>query len=212
LRGLISPDIFIPLAEKSKYINKLGLWVLEQACLQLSRWQQEIPFQLPLTMSVNLSTCQLLQPNLVSEIQHILKKTGVASNTLKLEITESTVIENKQIAIAALLMLRKMGIHLCVDDFGTGYSSLGRLQKLPISVLKIDRSFVQTNQWDICETVILLARKLGLDVIAEGVETTEDLDSLRAVGCTKMQGYLFSKPLDSQVATALITSACAMSF
>jgi c-di-GMP phosphodiesterase len=205
-KGIISPDIFIPLAEKSKCIHRLGLWILEQACHQLHCWQQQFPSHLPLTMSVNLSARQLLQPDLVSEIHHILKRTGVASNSLKLEITESTVIENKQIAIAALLTLRKMGIHLCVDDFGTGYSSLGRLQKLPISVLKIDRSFVQSNQWDICETVILLAQKLGLDVIAEGVETIEDLASLKAVGCTKMQGYLFSKPLDSQVATALITS------
>lgn len=206
-KGIISPDIFIPLAEKSKYIHRLGLWILEQACYQLSRWQQQFPFQLPLTMSVNLSARQLLQPDLVPEIQHILKKTGISSNNLKLEITESAVIENKQTAIAALLMLRKMGVHLCVDDFGTGYSSLGRLQRLPINVLKIDRSFVQSNQWDICETVILLAQKLGLDVIAEGVETAEDLASLKAVGCTKMQGYLFSRPLDSQVATALITSS-----
>ncbi|PSB27257.1 diguanylate phosphodiesterase [Stenomitos frigidus ULC18] len=206
-KGVISPDIFIALAEKNQCIHPLGLWILEQACRQLYTWQQQFSAHPSLTMSVNLSALQLLQPNLVQEVQQILEKTQVRPSSLKLEITESMLIENQQEAIFALSQLRDMGIQLYVDDFGTGYSSLGRLQDLPIDVLKIDRSFVQSQQWDISETIVLLAAKLGLDVIAEGVETAEDQAALEAVGCTKMQGYHFSKPLNSQAATALITAS-----
>jgi c-di-GMP phosphodiesterase len=207
-KGAIPPTVFIPIAEKAGCIHALGLWVLEQACQQLYTWQQQFTAAPPLTMSVNLSVLQLLEPNLVQEIQQILERTGVTANNLKLEITESMLIENQSDAILVLSKLRAMGIQLYVDDFGTGYSSLGRLQELPIDVLKIDRSFVKSQQWDISETIVLLAAKLGLDVIAEGVETAADLAALLAVGCTKMQGYHFSKPLNSQAATALMMSSC----
>ena len=205
-KGYISPTIFIPLAEKAGCIHQLGLWMLEQACYQLYIWQQQFPSPSPLAMSVNLSALQLLQPDLIQDIRQILEKTGIAPGSLKLEITESTLIENEPIIIL-LSELRAMGIQLYVDDFGTGYSSLGRLQELPIDVLKIDRSFVKGQQWDISETIVLLAAKLGLDVIAEGVETTADLAALQAVGCTKMQGYHFSRPLTSKAATALMLSS-----
>ncbi len=203
-KGLISPDIFIPIAEKIGFIHQLGLEILRQACCQLKVWQQQFPVKPLLTMSVNLSTLQLLQPNLIQEIQKILEESDVIPSSLKLEVTESALIENQQVAIRILGQLKAMGIQLYVDDFGSGYSSLRRLQELPINALKIDRSFVQRKQWDISETIVLLAAKLGLDVIAEGVETNEDLAALQAIGCNKMQGYLFSKPLNAQAVTELI--------
>ncbi|MGI0489823.1 EAL domain-containing protein [Pantanalinema rosaneae CENA516] len=209
-RGMISPTVFIPLAEQIGRIHQLGLWVLKQACQQLYLWQQQFPTHSALTMSVNLSALQLLEPHLVEEVQQILWETQVSPKHLKLEITESALIENQEIAIVVLGKLRALGIQFYVDDFGTGYSSLGRLQDLPIDVLKIDRSFVQGKQWDISETIVLLASKLGLDVIAEGVETVEDLEALQASGCHKMQGYLFSKPIDSQAATALMATEFAI--
>lgn len=205
-KGTISPTVFIPLAEKIGCIHQLSKWVLKQACQQLYLWQQQFPAKPPLTMSVNLSALQLLEPNLIEDIQQVLHETQIAPQSLKLEITESALIENQDIAIVMLSKLRTLGIQLYVDDFGTGYSSLGRLQDLPIDVLKIDRSFVQRKQWDISETIILLALKLGLDVIAEGVETAEDVTALQASGCQKMQGYFFSMPIDSQAATSLIAT------
>ncbi len=202
-KGVISPATFIPLAEKTGCIHQLGLWVLEQACRQLYSWQQIFPSNPPLTISVNLSALQLLEPNLTSMIQRIIHTSGIAPQQLKLEVTESALIDN-HCGITDFSALRTMGIQLCVDDFGTGYSSLGRLRELPIDVLKIDRSFVHNKQWDISETIVLLATKLGLDVIAEGVETADELAALRALGCNTMQGYYFSQPLDSQAATKLI--------
>ncbi|MGG6298205.1 EAL domain-containing protein [Leptolyngbya sp. AN02str] len=203
-RGYIPAQVFIPLAEKLGCIHQLGAWILEQACLQLRTWQQQQPNVPPLYMSVNLSAGQILQPHLVQEIQHILIRTGVLPSDLKIEITESMLVENQQSAICVLTELQEMGIQFYVDDFGTGYSSLGRLQQLPIDGLKIDRSFVQNKQWNISRTIVCLAENLGLDVIAEGVETDEDLMELQAAGCVKMQGYHFSQPLFSQAATTLI--------
>ncbi len=203
-KGLIPPTVFIPVAEKVGCIHQLGLEILRQACRQLKVWQQQFPVKPLLTMSVNLSTLQLLQPDLIQEIQKILEENKIIPSSLKLEITESSLIENQQTAIRVLACLKTMGIQLYVDDFGSGYSSLRRLQELPIHALKIDRSFIQSKQWDISETIILLAAKLGLDVIAEGVETNEDLAALQAIGCNKMQGYLFSKPLNAQAVTELI--------
>ncbi len=204
-KGMIAPDTFIALAEKAGCIHQLGLWALQEACHTLYSWQQ-LSSGTSISMSVNLSALQLLRPSLIQEIQHILAVTGVMPHSLKLEITESALIENHQTALTVLSTLRAMGIQLYVDDFGTGYSSLGRLQELPIDALKIDRSFIQKKQWDISSTIVLLAKKLGLDVIAEGIETVEDRAALQAMGCTKMQGYYFSRPLDRQAATALLQS------
>lgn len=206
-KGLISPAIFIPLAEQTGLIHQLGLWSIEQACQQLYQWQQQFPSEPALTMSVNLSTIQLLQPNLVDQLQNILNKIDIAPHTLRLEITESALIENPEQAIAILSELKALGVQFYIDDFGTGYSALGRLKDLPIDALKIDRSFVSGKKWDISETILMLANKLGLDVIAEGVETPEELVSLRALGCKQMQGYFFSKPVDHQTASHLIATA-----
>ncbi|MFB2939418.1 EAL domain-containing protein [Aerosakkonemataceae cyanobacterium BLCC-F154] len=204
VKGLISPTKFIPLAEKTGLIHQLGLWSIEEACYQLQKWQQQFPSNPPLSMSVNLSTLQLIQHNLVEEIQSILQRVDIAPDSLRLEITESSLIENPQEAIVIFSQLKALGVQFYVDDFGTGYSALGRLKDLPINALKIDRSFVLEKKWDISETILILAKKLGLDVIAEGVETQEDLAFIKALGCQKMQGYFFSKPVEHQVASVLI--------
>ncbi len=206
VKGWISPTVFIPLAEKTGLIQALGLWSLEEACRQLRIWQQRFPRQSPLTMSVNLSTLQLLQFDLVNQICHVLQKHQIAPHSLKLEITESSLIQDHDRAIGILTELRTLGIEFYIDDFGTGYSSLGRLKDLPVNVLKIDRSFVSGKKWDICESILLLAAKLGLGVIAEGVETREDMVTLEALGCQQMQGYFFSKPVEYQSATSLISA------
>lgn len=201
----IPASVFIPLAEELGCIHKLGIWILEQACHQLHLWQQTHDSHSPLSISVNLSAEEILQPDLASEIQRILETTKILPNTLKIEITESTLINNNQAAISVLLALRDMGIQLYIDDFGTGYSCLSRLQELPIDGLKIDRSFVQGKQWQISKIICSLAKNLNLDVIVEGVETSEELTALQRVGCTKMQGYYFSEPLDGQSVTALLS-------
>jgi EAL domain-containing protein (putative c-di-GMP-specific phosphodiesterase class I) len=200
-KGDISPTIFIPLAEQAGIIHHVGLWVLEQACHQLHTWQQQFACTPALSMSVNLSALQLLQPGLLQDVKRILKQTNIAPGSLKLEITETALIENQQVASRLLAELKQMEVQVYIDDFGTGYSSLARLQDFPIDALKIDRSFVQGKRWDISEIIILLASRLHLGVIAEGVETAEDLLMLQALGCKQMQGYLFSKPVDSQTAT-----------
>lgn len=208
IRGLVSPAEFIPLAEETGLINELGLWVLRQACCQLYSWQQEFRFDSPLTMSVNLSSLQLSQPDLVEQVQKILQETGVAPESLRLEITESALIENAEIALVSLEQLKALGIQMYIDDFGTGYSSLSRLQDLPVDVLKIDRSFVSQQKWDLIWVIMMLAANVGLGAIAEGVETAEELEHLKQLGCREVQGYFFSKPVDSQGAGQLIAAEC----
>lgn len=203
-RGAISPEVFIPLAEKAGLINSLGLFLLEQACQQLRRWQTQFPSLLPLSMSVNLSAVQLLQPQLVDRISQILQQNHITPSSLKLEVTESALIENKDLALATLVQLQQLGIQLYIDDFGTGYSSLGRLQDLPFDTLKIDRSFIRNKNWAMSEAIFMLAERLQLDVIVEGVETLEDLICLQELGYKKMQGYYFSKPLGSTKMTGLL--------
>ncbi|MDX2096658.1 MAG: EAL domain-containing protein [Leptolyngbyaceae cyanobacterium bins.59] len=195
----LSPDLFIPIAEKTGAIHALGTWVLEEACQQLRHWQQQFPQLHPLTISVNLSSVQL-DRNLPQKVAHILQTTGIAPECLKLEITETAAIENQEVAFQVLSALRQMGMQLYVDDFGVGYSSLARLPDLPVDTLKIDRSFVQNRQWDICAMIIQLASRLKLGVIAEGIEHMEALIVLKGLGCRYVQGYFFSKPLTSQAA------------
>lgn len=205
-RGLISPAEFIPLAEETGLIQPLGVWVLREACYQLKSWQQQFPRNSPLTMSVNFSSKQLSQPNIVEKVEQILQETGVVSGSLRLEITESAIMENPVEASATLHQLKSLGIQLYMDDFGTGYSSLSRLHDLPIDVLKIDRVFVSQNKWNIIWTIMILALSLGLEVIVEGVETAEELAQLRMLGCKHVQGYFFSKPVNKETAEALICS------
>jgi c-di-GMP phosphodiesterase len=206
-RGIVSPDVFIPMVEKNGLIHQLGMDLMNQACEQLKLWQAQFPTYQSLSISVNLSPIQLLQPQLVCQVRDILEKTELAPHCLKLEITESALICNRDVAIAIISDLKAMGVQIYIDDFGTGYSSLGRLQDFPINALKIDRSFIYHQQWDITGAIILLAARLGLDVIAEGVETLEEVTFLKQLGCKRIQGYFFSKPVDSQAATLLLKNS-----
>jgi len=199
-RGLISPMDFIPVAEETGMIVQIGEWVLSEACRQMCRWQQMFPSDPPIFMSVNLSVRQFSQHNLIDKVVTILEKTKLTPTSLKLEITESAVMENVETAISLLNQLRDLGVQLAMDDFGTGYSSLSYLHRFPINTLKIDRSFItrmteNNENAEIVRTISGLAQNLGMDVVAEGVETSEQLEILRGLGCKYGQGYFFSKPL-----------------
>lgn len=197
-RGLVSPMEFIPLAEETGLIMPVGEWVLQTACAQNKAWQDAgIP---PIRVTVNLSACQFQQKNLVEMITRVLSETGLAPKWLELEITESTAMQDVDFTISMLRDLREMGIRIAIDDFGTGYSSLNYLKRFPIHTLKIDRSFINDitdNREDaaIVTSIIVLAQNLNLKVIAEGVETEEQLSFLEQRQCYEMQGYLFSRPV-----------------
>lgn len=208
-RGLVSPVEFIPLAEETGLITTLGRWIMREACNQLRVWRSMFPSNFPALMVVNLSPIQLRQLSLQEQINSILQETGIDSSCLKFEITESSLMEYPEAATAILQEISSTGIKLSIDDFGTGYSSLARLQDLPIDTLKIDRSFImRTNQedgsWQIIKTIISLAHNLGMNVVAEGIETPEHLAKLRCLQCEYGQGYFFSQPLDATAATALL--------
>lgn len=196
--GLVQPSSFIPVAEETGCIEVIGMWVLSEACAQLCRWQEHgLP---PLMVSVNLSARQFQQPNLEEQVRTVLRDTGLNPGQLELEITESTVMHDTAAAIVVLQSLKQLGVVLSVDDFGTGYSSLSSLKQFPIDVLKIDRSFVNDithdpNDAAITRAIIALAHGLGLDVIAEGVETLEQALFLQANGCELMQGFYFGRPM-----------------
>ncbi|WP_341740064.1 EAL domain-containing protein [Microcoleus sp. CAWBG640] len=210
-RGLVSPMEFIAMAEETGLIMPLGLWVLNESCRQIIEWQNlQLPAKdSPLTIAVNLSGRQFEQPDSIEQIKQVLQETGVDARWLKLEITESVVMQDGEAAAAMLSHLRDLGIELCIDDFGTGYSSLSYLHKFPINTLKIDRSFVSRigetgENLEIVRAIVMLARSLGMEVVAEGVETAVQLAQLRLLGCEYGQGYFFSKPLDRDAATALL--------
>ena len=208
-RGLIPPGEFIPVAEETGLIIPLGQWVLEEACRQTKKWQSENPLDPPLTISVNLSTKQFLQPDLAGQIALALKNTGLDPGTLQLEITESVLIDESRSTEETLLKLKEMNIGLKIDDFGTGYSSLNYLQRLPFDTLKIDRSFLtgmgaSGESLAIVRTIISLAQNLGMTVVAEGIETAEQLIQLLSLGCCYGQGYYFSKPVNPSDAAALL--------
>src|SRR5215211_2685516 len=200
-RGIVSPDDFIPLAEETGLILPIGLRVLRDACMQLQKWQQYSLSHRDLIMSVNLSGKQLTQPDLIARIEEVLHESQINPWHLKLEITETVVMENPELAAVPLAKLRGLGLRLSIDDFGTGYSSLSYLNRFPVDTLKIDRSFVTSmNEADenlqIVKTIITLAGNLGMQVVAEGVETEEQLEQLRSLKCQYGQGFLFSKPLE----------------
>ena len=206
-RGTISPAEFIPVAEETGLIIPIGLWVLREACDQMRLWR--VP---GLTMSVNLSAKQFSQPDLLRQIQQILHDTELEAGTLKLEITESVVMENAEAATIMLQNMKALGVQLSIDDFGTGYSSLSYLHRFPIDTLKIDRSFVSRmgvkgENLEIVQAIITLARSMHMDAIAEGVETAIQLEQLRAMQCEQGQGYFFSKPVDSEAASRLLAAA-----
>ena len=204
--GSISPTVFIPLAEESGLIHQIGKQLIEDACRQLSHWQRIFPSRKPLTVSVNLSVLQLYQLDLVDYIEQTLEATQIKPQNLKLEITESALIENSEIVSTVLQKLINLGIQLYLDDFGTGYSALSRLPFLPLDSLKIDRTFVANKNWEICEVILSLANKLGLQVIVEGVETYGEFAKLKSLGFQHMQGYFFSHPLKAEEIPPFLTS------
>ncbi|MBA3513998.1 MAG: EAL domain-containing protein [Pyrinomonadaceae bacterium] len=198
--GLVSPLDFIPVAEESGQIVAIGQAVLEEACRQARSWQENHRTDPPLFVSVNLSVKQFRQPGLVNHISRLLAEFKLAPRCLKLEITESVFTENIEAAVQLLKQLRNLGVQLSIDDFGTGYSSLSYLHRFPIDTLKIDRSFVSQmaeseENFEIVRTIVVLAQNLGMDVVAEGVETHDQLALLRQLGCESGQGVLFSYPL-----------------
>lgn len=198
-RGLVSPAQFIPLAEETGLILPIGHYVLKAACQQLKVWEQHDHTR-HLVLSVNISIRQLCQEDFVSQIKAILEETQINPSRLKLELTESLIMEGTSDNVRKMLELQQLGIHFSMDDFGTGYSSLVHLQSLPLNQLKIDRSFVgnivtNANDAVIVKAIIAMAAALDLEVIAEGVETREQMEMLSQYGCKAFQGYLFSKPL-----------------
>jgi EAL domain-containing protein (putative c-di-GMP-specific phosphodiesterase class I) len=206
-RGLVLPDRFIGLAEASGLIVPLGAQVLETACLQTAKWNKA---GRDLKIAVNLSAVQLENTDLVGGVSTILERTGLAPKHLELEVTESQVMTKDTAPENMMFELRKLGVRFSIDDFGTGYSNLVRLQRLPLDMLKVDRAFtsgISANRNDaipLVQTIIALAHNLGLEVLAEGVETQYQLEKLHFLGCDQAQGYVFAPPLPVGDASALI--------
>lgn len=210
-RGLIMPGQFISLAESSGQIGALGAWVLQEACSMLQRWAGH-PQLHHLVLSVNVSPKQYLQPNFVSEIQHMLAETGISPGHLKLELTESMLVDNVEDIIAKMAALKEIGVCFSLDDFGTGYSSLSYLKRFPFDQLKIDQSFVRDmlhgrDHESIVNAIISLGQSLQLEILAEGVETEAQLNVLKDLGCEIFQGYLFTRPLTLDMFEAWVTQA-----
>ena len=202
VRGMVSPAQFIPLAEEVGMILPIGDWVIEQACLQLKKWERD-PAMRDIRLAVNISARQLSQPYFVELMKEAIEQSGIRASHLKLELTESFILTDVEEAIEKMLELRAIGVRFSMDDFGTGYSSLAYLTRLPLEQLKIDQSFVRDISRDknsrvMTRTIINIAHNFGLEVIAEGVETDEQLAFLRQYGCNKFQGYLFGKPIPAQ--------------
>jgi EAL domain-containing protein (putative c-di-GMP-specific phosphodiesterase class I) len=198
--GLIWPSEFIPLAEETGLIVPLGQWVIREACLQAKEWHKVMNGR-PFHLAVNLSVRQFSSSNLLEFVRNALKEADLDPKILQLEITESLVMHDMEGSIRVLKGLKDLGVRIALDDFGTGHSSLVYLKRLPVDVLKVDRAFVEEiaksdQDAAIARTIITLADSLGLEVIAEGVETVAQMKQLRKGGCSKMQGYLFSTPLE----------------
>jgi len=208
-KGLVDPSKFIPIAEETGLVMAIDLFVLQQACQQLRSWRDEGLADASLTMNVNLSVKHFMSFDLLKQIDHVLRETGITGSSLRLEITESDIMENAEFAGKIISQLRDRHIQLSIDDFGTGYSSLSYLHRLPIDHLKIDRSFVMRigkngKNTEIIRAIIALAKSLDMFTIAEGVETQDQLDQIRELKCEFCQGYLFSKPVEAIAARNLL--------
>jgi len=208
-QGLLSPLRFMPVAEETGLVIPIDQWVLRDSCRQLREWQQEFPMNPLLSVSVNLSGKQFAHPDLCDKVRTILDETGIIPLSVKLEITESSLVENPDAAAQILRQLKELGVRISLDDFGTGYSSLSYLHRFPIDVLKMDRSFVNrmsvSKNSEIVRTIITLAINLGMEVIAEGVETEEQVAQLESMRCDYVQGYLFSQPMRAEAVHELLT-------
>jgi diguanylate cyclase (GGDEF)-like protein/PAS domain S-box-containing protein len=211
VRGLLSPLEFIPIAEETGLIVPVGAWVLREACRQTAVWQRRLPSDPPLVVSVNISTKQFSHADLAADVERAVRETGLDPRTLKLEITESAIVDDAEVAAQKLERLRALGVHVCIDDFGTGYSSLNYLHRFPVDGLKIDRSFIcQMEEADesmqIVQSIVGLAHNLAIEVVAEGVETEAQRLKLAALDCEYGQGYYFSAPVDSEAAEAFLAT------
>jgi EAL domain-containing protein (putative c-di-GMP-specific phosphodiesterase class I) len=201
--GLLAPEAFIGLAETTGIIKDIGHYVLNEAGRQLGIWQRAFRPHDPLFVAVNVSSSQFLAADLIDDVKALLVREGLVRDTLKLEVTESIVMENPELVIQILDRLKQMGVGIACDDFGTGYSSLSNLRRLPFDTLKVDRSFIETNADDakatlILEAIILLAHDLGLTVVAEGIQSQEDVDRLGALVCDFGQGYFIGEPMTAK--------------
>jgi EAL domain-containing protein (putative c-di-GMP-specific phosphodiesterase class I) len=209
VRGLVPPTVFVPIAEATGTIVPIGRWVLHEAVTQLARWRAEFPDGYPLTMEANLSTGQLSDPGLVPTVIALLEETGVDPRELTLEITESSLVKDLDAALRPLRQLAAIGVRLALDDFGTGYSSLTYLRRLPVTVLKIDRSFVVDTDSSAASDVLLagiarLGTGLGMQIVAEGVETARQAERVRESGCHLGQGFLWARPLPAEEITEML--------
>jgi diguanylate cyclase (GGDEF)-like protein len=206
----VSPVTFIPIAEELGLIEPLGTWVLQQACKTFAQWQRRYPAGGLDYITVNVSSRQLMQQNFLRIVEQAVEKTGLKPRDLRLEITETALMDSPSTAAEVLTQLRDFGAKVYLDDFGTGYSSLSHLHKLPVDALKIDRSFVkslaQSDRSSIVESILALARTMNTSVVAEGIETDGQARELERLGCTHAQGYLFSRPLSAAAAEELIVA------
>ncbi len=214
-RGLVNPDDFIPLAEETGAIIPLGEWIFHEACRQLHEWQSTLPGAARLHININVSGKQLTSPDFLTTVERALATSGLRAESVNLEITESVLIQDAHDVRETLRQIRKLGIQIHLDDFGTGYSSLSYLRDFPIDTLKIDRSFVSTNEdeagaglasGDIVRSIIALAKSMCLGVTAEGIETATQVEELRTLGCTNLQGFYFSRPVEAQTAASVIAT------
>ncbi|MGA7937922.1 MAG: EAL domain-containing protein [Kovacikia sp.] len=208
-RGLVPPIEFIPIAEETDLILPMSQWIIQEACRQLKLWQQQFPRNPPLIVSVNFSGRQFSQPDLVEQIEQTLRSTDLDGRSLKLEITETTAMTDVEETIALLQRLKLLNLQLSIDDFGTGYSSLSYLHRFPTNTIKVDRSFVSrmgdgSEDAQIVQTIIMLGHNLGMDIVAEGVETADQLAKLRSLNCEYGQGYFFSRPLTPEAAEGVL--------
>src|SRR5581483_3916955 len=200
-RGMVMPGEFLPVAEETGLIVPIGRWVLREACRQMAEWHRTIPRMKSLAISVNTSSRELADPELIPTISRVLQETGLEPASLRIEITESSIMENREQTYSTLQRLRELGVSLEIDDFGTGYSSLSRLHEYPFSTVKIDRSFIkdletESDSLHLVETILRLADGLGLHVVAEGIESKEQLARLNSLGCGYGQGYYFARPAE----------------
>jgi Amt family ammonium transporter len=204
----VPPVEFIPLAEETGLILPLGRWVLEEACRQTRSWEETCPEIGPLVVSVNLSPRQFRQPDLEEQVAEVLRRTGLEPSRLCVEMTEGVMVDDVELATLKLRNLRELGVRVSIDDFGTGYSSLSYLKRFPIDYVKIDRSFIQglgeTVDSEIVRSVIRLAAAIGIQAVAEGVETEDQLRQLRALGCPLAQGFHFARPQPADELRALL--------
>jgi EAL domain-containing protein (putative c-di-GMP-specific phosphodiesterase class I) len=205
----VSPGVFIPVAERSGLIVPIGSWVLATGCLEAVSWHRRYPAEQPLYVSLNVSARQFSHPSFIGHVSEALQESGIRPELVKIELTESVAMNDAPGTEQTMAQLRALGVKLSIDDFGTGYSSLSYLRRFSVDTLKIDQSFVSTMEGGpensaIVSAIVTLGQNLGLQVVAEGVETSSQLEKLKSIGCDAVQGYFFSKPIPSHAIKTLV--------